>query len=40
MAQQMDSDGELSGNCVVFTSTLSCVTMFLWIFCVKALGLI
>ena len=40
MAQQMDSDGELSGNCVVFTSALSCVTMFLWIFCVKALGLI
>lgn len=40
MAQQMDSDGELSGNCVVFTSALSCVTMFLWSFCVKALGLI
>ena len=40
MAQQMDSDGELTGNCVVFTSALSCVTMFLWIFCVKALGLI
>lgn len=40
MAQQMDSDGELTGNCVVFTSALSCISMFFWIFCVKALGLI
>jgi predicted permease len=40
MAQQMDSDYELAGNCVIFSSILSCFTMFLWIFALKSLGLI
>ena len=39
MAQEMDSDVELAGNCVVFTSLLSCITMFLWIFTLKCMGL-
>lgn len=39
MAQQMDSDGELAGNCVIFTSALSCFTLFGWIFLTKTLGL-
>lgn len=38
MAQQMDSDAELAGNCVIFTSAFSCVTMFLWIFVLKSMG--
>ncbi|MDD6570344.1 AEC family transporter [Acidaminococcus timonensis] len=40
MAQQMDSDGELAGNCVIFSSALSCLTMFLWVFAFKNLGLL
>lgn len=39
MAQQMDSDDELAGNCVIFSSMLSCFTMFLWIFALKSLGM-
>lgn len=39
MAQQMDSDGELSGATVVYTSLLSCATMFLWTFLFKQLGI-
>ncbi|MBQ4650795.1 MAG: AEC family transporter [Firmicutes bacterium] len=39
MAQQMDSDDELAGNCVIFSSMLSCLTMFLWIFGLKSFGL-
>jgi predicted permease len=39
MAQQMDSDYELAGNCVVFSSAISCFTMFLWIFVLKSMGL-
>lgn len=31
MAQQMDSDAELAGNCVVFTTAFSCLTLFGWI---------
>lgn len=31
MAQIMDSDADLAGNCVVFTTALSCVTMFGWL---------
>lgn len=38
MAQQMDSDADLAGNCVVFTSALSCVTIFCWIVLFKSLG--
>lgn len=40
MAQQMDSDGELAGNCVIFSSALSCLTMFLWVLAFKNLGLV
>lgn len=40
MAQQMDSNGELAAEAVVMTSALSCVTLFLWIFAFKQLGLI
>ena len=38
MAQQMGGDSDLAGNCVVFTSALSCVTMFCWILFFKTLG--
>lgn len=40
MAQQMDSNGELAAEAVVMTSAFSCVTMFLWIFVLKQMGLI
>lgn len=40
MAQQMGSDGELAGNCVIFSSALSCVTMFFWVFVLKSMGLL
>jgi predicted permease len=39
MAQQMDSDADLAGNCVVFTSLLSCFTIFFWILLFKELGM-
>lgn len=39
MAQQMDSDAELAGNTVIFTSALSCFTIFVWIFLFKQLGM-
>ena len=39
MAQQMDSDYVLAGNCVIFTSSLSCFTLLGWIFATKMLGL-
>ena len=39
MAQQIDSDYELAGNCVVFSSAISCFTMFMWIFVLKSMGL-
>ena len=38
MAQQMGGDSELAANCVVFTSALSCLTMFCWILLFKTLG--
>ena len=40
MAQQMDGDGELAASLVVFTSALSIVTIFLWVFALKTIGLI
>lgn len=40
MAQQMDSNGELAAEAVVMSSVFSCLTMFLWIFALKQLGLI
>ncbi|MCR5176740.1 MAG: AEC family transporter [Anaerovibrio sp.] len=39
MAQQMHSDYELAGNCIITTSGLSCLTIFGWIFLGKTLGL-
>ena len=39
MAQQMDSDGELAGATVVYTSFFSCLTMFCWTFLFKQLGI-
>ncbi len=38
MAQQMDSDAELSGAIVVYTSALSCFTMFFWTFLFHQIG--
>lgn len=39
MAQEMDSDAELAGDAVVFSSMFACFTMFIWIFAAKSLGL-
>ena len=39
MAQEMDSDAELAGDAVVFSSMFACFTMFVWIFAAKSLGL-
>ena len=39
MAEAMDSDGQLAGNCVVFSTAFACFTMFFWIFLSKSLGL-
>lgn len=38
MAEQMGGDGELAAEVVVFTSGLSILTMFLWIFVLKQVG--
>ncbi|MBQ4536964.1 MAG: AEC family transporter [Lachnospiraceae bacterium] len=40
MAQQMDGDGELAAGLVVFTSGLAILTIFLWVFVLKQLGMI
>ena len=40
MAQQMDGDGELAAGLVVFTSGLAILSMFLWIFVLKQMGMI
>ena len=40
MAMARDSDYELTGQIVVTTSFLCCVTLFLWIFILKQLGLL
>lgn len=37
MAQQMDSDADLARNCVVFSSALSCFTIFMWVYLFKTL---
>ena len=39
MADSMDSDGELAGNCVIFSTPLSCLTLFFWLFLFKSLGM-
>lgn len=38
MARQMDSDYELSAGTVVFTTMLSCFTLFAWIYFLKEFG--
>lgn len=38
MAQQMGGDAELAGSCVVFSSAISCFTLFGWILLFKTLG--
>ena len=38
MAQQMQADAELAGNCVVYSSALSCFTIFGWVFLLKTLA--
>jgi predicted permease len=35
MAQQMGGDGELAGEIVVFTTGVSIITIFIWIFVLK-----
>jgi predicted permease len=40
MAQQMDGDGELAAELVVFTSGFAILTIFLWIFILKQMALI
>lgn len=39
MAEDMGSDGELAGNCVIFSSAFACFTMFLWLFVFKTMGM-
>lgn len=39
MAESMGSDAELAGAAVVFSSAISVVTMFLWLFLFKTLGM-
>lgn len=39
MAQQMGSDADLAGNCVVYTTGLSCFIIFGWVFVLKTLGM-
>ena len=39
MAQQMGGDAELAGDTVVVTSAVSMLTMFLWVFLFKSLGM-
>ena len=39
MAQQMGGDAELAGDIVVTTSAVSILTMFLWVFLFKSLGM-
>lgn len=40
MAQQMGGDGELAGEIVVFTTGVSIITIFLWVFGLKQFGFI
>ena len=40
MAQQMDGDGDLAAGLVVFTSAFAIVSMFVWIFVLKQVGVI
>ena len=39
MAQVMDSDDELAGNAVIIATPLSCLTLFMWLFIFKTMGM-
>ena len=39
MAQEMDSDADLTSNAIIFGSLLSCISLFFWIFLLKSLNL-
>ena len=39
MTQQMGGDAALAGDIVIFTSALSCITMFAWALALKSLGM-
>ena len=39
MAEAMGSDGALAGAAVIFTSAFSLITMFLWLFLFRTLGM-
>ena len=39
MASSMGSNGELAGSAIVFSTLLSCVTMPIWLFILKTMGL-
>ncbi len=38
MAQQMNSDTDLTANAIVFSSGFACITMFCWVFLFTSLG--
>lgn len=38
MAKEMESDYELAGASVVFTSAAACLTMFMWLYIFKSMG--
>ena len=40
MAQQMDSDADLAGNCVVFSTAFSAFTLFAWIVIFHSIGIL
>ncbi len=40
MSQQMDSDGDLATEAVVFTTVFSALSVFLFVFCMKTFGVI
>ena len=40
MAVEMDADGELAGQVVIFTSIVSILTIFLWVLFLKSMGYI
>lgn len=40
MALQMDGDADLAGGVILSTTAVSCVTLFLWIWLLKSLGLL
>ena len=40
MAQNMGGDGELAGQFVVISTAVSVVTIFMWIYLTRSLGLI